>query len=136
MAEVHPYCVCIDDDRLSRQIMEMMLVSVMGYPRPVLWENTENILDRLASLDTIPTLIFLDINILPFDGYTVTQWLRAIPRYNSTKIIAITAGIKDNELIRLRRLGCDGLISKPISQSTFPELFSQILAGESVWDLR
>jgi two-component system sensor histidine kinase BarA len=135
MTGSQPYTVCIDDDDLSRQILEMMLVLVMGYPQPTLFNNTKNILTHLSALEHVPEIIFLDIQITPHDGYTVAHWLRDNNRYDSTKIVAVTASLHGNEAGKLRQAGFNGLIIKPISQHLFPTQVCQILAGEPVWDL-
>ena len=123
----------VEDDPLSRQVMELMAGSVLGDVRLIVFENTENFMDRLAALDTIPDLILLDVHIRPVDGFEVLATLRLDERYAHVPVIALTASVMAEEIAHLHIGGFDGAIGKPISVSTFPGLIQRILAGEAVW---
>ncbi|MCL4256261.1 MAG: response regulator, partial [Anaerolineae bacterium] len=82
-----------------------------------------------------PTLIFLDIQMRPHDGYQVLSMLRQDPDFAHTTIIAMTANVMSSDVDQLKAAGFDGLIGKPIDNTIFPQLVSRIVSGEAIWFL-
>jgi two-component system, cell cycle response regulator DivK len=79
-------------------------------------------------------LILLDIQIPRADGYTVLAQMRAHPRLQQTRIVAVTANVLPADVERARRAGFDGFIGKPLDRHRFPAQITRILAGEDVWE--
>ena len=125
----------VEDDPLSRQVMELMAGSVLGDIRLVTFESTEDFMERLRALETVPDLILLDVHIRPVDGFEVLATLRLDERYAHVPVVALTASVMSEEIARLHMGGFDGAIAKPISVSTFPGLIQRILEGEAVWHI-
>jgi CheY-like chemotaxis protein len=129
-----PYFVYIEDDKLSCEIMLILMVEVLGYSHLAIFHDTDRIIEKLNTLPAPPSLIFLDINIGPNDGYRTLAMIRADERYRETKVIATTASITPETQIRLRESGFNGMIEKPIDQQDFTQRLSLIFRGEPVWD--
>jgi CheY-like chemotaxis protein len=133
MMENIPCFLYVEDDMLSRKVMFTLLTKVMNFPDVIIFEDSNDFLQRIQTLPFLPTVIFLDVQIGPLDGYEMLQVLRNIEEYRDAKIIALTANVMSNDVERLKRVGFSGLIGKPIIKQAFPELLEKILAGEEVW---
>jgi CheY-like chemotaxis protein len=125
--------VYVEDDMLSREVMQLMMENAMGVTDLTLFENSTDFLTRLEALEHTPDIILLDIYVRPHDGFDMLKMLRKTPRYNATRIIALTASVMNEEVEKLRIAGFDGAIAKPLSVTTFPSLIERIARGESVW---
>jgi CheY-like chemotaxis protein len=133
MATSQPTFVYIEDDPSSRQIVQILITRVMKLDHLILWNDSTDLRNRLEALPVAPTVFFLDIQMKPYDGYAVLQILRETPRFTHATIIAMTANVMSHDVERLKQVGFDGLIGKPIIKEAFPGLVERILAGHSVW---
>lgn len=71
--------------------------------------------------DDRPDLILMDIQLPEVSGLEVTKWMKDDEALRDIPIIAVTAFAMKGDEERIRRGGCEGYISKPISVSTFLE---------------
>jgi CheY-like chemotaxis protein len=78
-------------------------------------------------------VIFLDIHMTPYDGFTVLKMLRSHERYRQAKIVAVTASVMNEEVELLKAAGFDGALAKPIDPEFCPEFIKRIISGERVW---
>jgi two-component system cell cycle response regulator DivK len=81
-----------------------------------------------------PDLILLDLQIPGEDGYGVLERIRATPALKQVTVVAITANVMPQDVMRTQAAGFDGFIGKPISSRRFPQQIERILAGEPVWE--
>ncbi|MCU0498624.1 MAG: response regulator [Anaerolineae bacterium] len=125
----------VEDDLSSQQIMQVLLIDIMGFSDVILLSDSEQFAQRMAALDPVPEVIFLDIHVRPLDGYAMLAVLRDLPQYQQTKIIALTASVMSSEVESLRTVGFRSVIGKPINPITFPKLLTAILNGSEVWDI-
>src|SRR6185369_5977376 len=100
----------LEDDPLSREIMQMILGTGMGVESLVMFEDSQDFANRLKALDKKIDVFLLDIHITPVDGFKVLEMLRADPAYQKAKIIALTASVMNEEVEKLRRSGFDAAI--------------------------
>lgn len=132
---MQPAVLYVEDDLLSRKVMEMMLVGRMQLKDVTIFEDSRDIIQRVSALDRRPDIILLDIHMQPHDGFDVLKMLHERPEFDSTQIVALTASVMNEEVKRLETAGFDGCLSKPIDVDNFPQLFSRILAGETIWHI-
>jgi CheY-like chemotaxis protein len=125
----------VEDDATSREVMEILIIHVLGFPKLTLMENSENFEQRLDALHPRPDVIFLDIHVPPHDGFTMLKMIRKLPGYENAIVVALTASVMNEEVEQLRLSGFDCGIAKPIQQSLFPKLLERILNGEKVWHI-
>ncbi len=79
-------------------------------------------------LQTIPTdLILMDISMPDVDGYTLTREIKAMPKFATTPIIAVTANVMRGDRERSLGAGCDGYIQKPIDIDTLSQQIERFL---------
>jgi two-component system, cell cycle response regulator DivK len=125
----------VEDEPLSRLVMQMLLVRALGYENLNIFENSEHFIERVEDLDDKPDLVFLDIHMQPHNGFEMLSMLRQHPRYHDTRVIALTASVMNEEVDMLKNAGFNGAIAKPIDQVIFPNLLQSILNGEEVWHI-
>lgn len=133
MADENLSFLYVEDDMMSREIMRLLIVQELGYPRLTIFDQNDNFMERVHALSEVPDVVFLDVQMQPHDGYEMLNMLRTDPVYAKCKIIAMTASVMATDVESFKKAGFDGLIGKPIMRNEFPGLLKQILTGESVW---
>ena len=129
----HPAFLYVEDDLLSCEIMSVLLTKQLRYTNLTILSDNRHFMDKVRGLPWVPDVVFLDIQMHPYDGFEMLAMLRADPVYRPAKIIAMTASVMATDVQALKKAGFDGLIGKPILRQVFPQLLQQILKGESVW---
>ena len=90
--------------------------------------EAENASDAINHLKTHnPDLILMDINMPEVDGYTLTAKIKAIPGFEKTPIIALTANVMRGDREKSIQAGCDGYIQKPIDIDTVTQQIERYL---------
>ena len=131
----NPVLLYIEDDPLSRQVMHMLLTRGMGMTQVSIFENSESVIDKLVALPEPPDLILLDIHMKPHNGFEVLEMLRADERFQSAKVVAVTASVMNEEVKLLQTAGFDGALAKPIDPESCPTFIQRILNGQRVWQI-
>lgn len=129
------YYLYVEDDPMSREVMRIIMEKGVGSSNLILFEDSHQFMERVNVLAHIPTVILLDIHIQPYDGFQMLTMLRQSEKFAQSKIVALTAGVMNEEMEQLRTAGFDGAIAKPLSIQTFPNLLQRIINGESVWHI-
>ena len=122
----------VEDDPLCRQVMQMIADHMLHIRDFVMLEDSTDFLSRIRSLGRRPDIIFLDIQVKPYDGFEMVKMIRQDPDLHAVKVVAITASAIDT-IRELRTSGFDGVIAKPIDTMTFPALLERIVEGEAIW---
>jgi CheY-like chemotaxis protein len=133
MAPQQPKFLYVEDDPMSREVLRILILRVMGYKDLTLFDSSDKFLEKLRAVPYIPDVIFLDIQMSQHDGYELLQMIRAESAYKDSKVIAMTANVMASDVQGLRKVGFDGLIGKPLLKDVFPDLLKRILDGESIW---
>jgi len=129
------YLLYVEDDPSSRLVMKLLIEKTLHTKNYAIFENSESFLEKLRALPMQPAIIMLDIHVPPQNGFQLLSLIRADVDYASTKVIALTASVMNEEVEKLRNSGFDGAIGKPINLSAFPSLIKRVLDGESVWQV-
>jgi len=132
MADLH--VVYIEDHPASLTIMQLLLRDVIGVEHVTLLESTDSLEGQFAKLDCPIDLILSDLNVYPIDGFEVCAWLRSQDTFQNIPIIGVTASVSPADMRRMQEVGFSGVITKPLSHTTFPVLFKRIMDGEAVWE--
>jgi CheY-like chemotaxis protein len=130
-----PAVLYFEDEPMSRMVMEMLLKRGLGLDDVTIFADSADFKQRLVDLDTTPDIVFLDIHIEPYNGFQMLKMLRENPRFQQSRIIALTASVMNEEVEMLQDAGFDGGIAKPIDQQVFPQLIERIMAGEDIWSI-
>lgn len=123
----------VEDDPGSRKVMRMVLRHMLGITHLNIFEHSENFYERVAALTPKPDLILLDIHLEPHDGFAMLKMLRESAAFNTTRVVALTASVMNEEIQQLKSVGFDGVIAKPVNVDTLPALLQRILDGERIW---
>ena len=129
----NPAVLYIEDDAQSREIMEVLLIHVMGLTHVSIFEDSKDFLARAKQLNPRPDVVLLDIHIRPHDGFEMLQAFRQDTTFREVPIVALTASVMNEEVQRLRQAGFSGTLAKPIDMETFPALLTRLLSGENIW---
>lgn len=88
--------------------------------------------DGDAALEAVaahtPDLILLDVMLPKKDGFEVCQQLRANPKWQSVKIIMLTAKGRDTEVAKGLAIGADAYMTKPFATKELVAQVKQLLA--------
>lgn len=131
----NPVVLYVDDDPGSREVMDLLLSTVMELAHVTILSDSSFFLETLTSLNPKPDIILLDIHVEPMDGFEMLNVIRALPDFGATLVVALTASVMNEEVQRLRMAGFYGVIAKPIDIDIFPSLLSRILQGERYWNV-
>jgi CheY-like chemotaxis protein len=77
-----------------------------------------------AAIDFAPDVVLLDLGLPGMDGYEVARRLRAEPRTQSVRIIAVTGYGQDVDRKNTERAGFDQHVVKPIKMATLEKLLA------------
>jgi len=125
------YVLVIEDDAnnlmIATDFLQMIGVKYVN-SRASGWQGLK-LAESLPRLD----LILLDIQLPHEDGYMILNRIRANPKFNATRVVAVTANILPQDEVRARVAGFDGFIGKPLDFDRFPAQIRAILSGEAVW---
>ncbi len=134
MAE--PVFLYVENDELSREVMKTLLTRGLGYRDLTMFETSAHFQQNLENLSHKLDVIFLDIHMEPIDGFEMLRMIRQSKDHAATPVIALTASVMYEEVRRLREVGFDGVIAKPINYDTFPHVLDRILHGEQIWNTK
>jgi two-component system, cell cycle response regulator DivK len=129
----NPIILYVEDDPLSREVMEIILRDGMGIHQFTILPDSKDFLDKLKQLQPKPTVILLDIHIQPHSGFEMLKMVRADEAFKDITTVAFTASVMSQEVQELKNAGFNGAIAKPVDFDTFPQLLTRILNGEKVW---
>ena len=133
MTTKEPVILYVEDDPQSRKLMSMLLKGRMKLPNVTILEDSQDFLANVEALNPKPDVILLDIHMKPFNGFEMLTMLREIDWLDNTPVVALTASVMNEEVQKLRSIGFNGCLSKPIDLQTFPETLERILDGETIW---
>lgn len=109
----------VDNRKLVRRVLEVEGYAVV---------EAKDGLQAMERLELEPIdLALMDINMPDMDGYTFTARIKAMPRFASLPIVAVTANVMRGDRERSLQAGCDGYIQKPIDIDTLSQQIEQFL---------
>jgi CheY-like chemotaxis protein len=123
----------VEDDPPSREVMRIMIKNFELTSNLVIFEDSHDFMQRLKALPKQPHMILLDVHLQPYDGFAVLDMVRADSECQSTKVVALTASVMNEEIEKLKHSGFDGAIGKPLNARLFPTLLTRLFDGQSVW---
>ncbi len=131
----YPGVVYVEDDEMSRMVVDILLHEQMQLSNVMIIENSQDFIERLESLSFVPDVILLDIHVKPLNGFQMLKLLRNHSVYSCKPIVALTASVMNEEVEQLKQAGFDGVLAKPLNEMTFPSVVERILAGEQIWNI-
>ncbi len=121
----------VEDNPQNRVVFQMALIIQGARVDFERWgKDTLQILKGIGSVDLIVLDLMLHNGV---SGYDIFDQIRAIERFQSIPIIAVSASDPSTALPETQRRGFSGFIAKPIDMELFAEQVVKVLAGEKVW---
>jgi PAS domain S-box-containing protein len=125
------YRILLVDDReenrkLLRQILTRYEFNVMegrdGEEAIAIWSRWH------------PHFIWMDIHLPGLDGYEATRRIKALDRDGITKIVALSAGVLEDEKEKVLAAGFDDFLRQPFRESAMFEVLGRHLGLEFVYE--
>src|SRR5262247_199679 len=129
----YPAVLYVEDDSESREVMQLLLVQHMGLSSVTIFGDSADFLARVQALQPKPDIILLDIHVQPHTGFEMLEMLRQVRDFDNTPIVALTASVMNEEVQKLKTIGFNGVVAKPIDMDTFPEILDRVLNGKEIW---
>lgn len=123
----------VEDDPISRKVMEMLLKFRMKVGHLHLFEESSNFPERVQALCPRPNIIFLDIHVKPHTGFEMLEMLRKLEPFKGVPVVALTASVMNEEVAMLRDAGFDACFAKPIDVESFECAIKGVMNGEHIW---
>jgi CheY-like chemotaxis protein len=76
-----------------------------------------------------PAVILMDMQMPGIDGFELTRRLKADSATRDITIVAVTAYAMKGDEQRVREVGCDGYLVKPIDTRTLPQVIASYVSG-------
>ena len=108
----------IDDSPDTQKMLAEQVIEPLGYQPIVAWDGEEGL---ELSLEQRPHLIILDIHLSDMDGRVVCERVKKRPETRSTRALAISGYLDDEEAERLPDHGFDAYLKKPFSMAELAE---------------
>jgi two-component system cell cycle response regulator DivK len=118
--------ILIVDDNPTNMKLISFLLGKRGYEVKCAGGGAEA-LELLKSFR--PSLILMDMQMPGIDGFELTRRLKADPATKGITVVAVTAYAMKGDEERVREVGCDGYLMKPIDTRTLPSVIERYLAG-------
>jgi len=116
----------VDDNASNRRILREILTNwQMNATLANSGAEALNALDQGNSTNNF-AVVLLDVHMPDMDGFTVAEQIRNSYKHLGVKVILLTSASMPSDVVRCRKLGVSGYLSKPIKQS---ELFDAIVTA-------
>jgi two-component system, cell cycle response regulator DivK len=110
-----PRLLIVDDNALNVTIARVVLAADQ-----FVVESASNAAEALQKLPSFqPAVILMDVQMPGMNGLELTQLLKSDPATRHICIVAFTAFAMRGDEAKMRAVGCDGYLSKPINVNTF-----------------
>jgi two-component system response regulator len=88
--------------------------------------NGEEALEIIFKLNTLPTVVLLDLKLPKIDGLEVLRRIRADERTHLLPVVIFTSSSEERDTIESYRLGANSYVRKPIEFDRFTEAVGQV----------
>ncbi len=102
----------VDDSRMNRDVVERMLSSEGA--RVVLAEDGEQALECLRASGETFDAVLMDVQMPVMDGLAATRRVRRQLRLTDLPVIALSAGVLDNQRQQVYEAGASDFLAKPV----------------------
>lgn len=110
-----------EDNVTNRKVIDLMLKR-LGVKRHIV-ENGQYLIDCIGDID--PDIVLMDCHMPKLDGFAATRWIRQ--QGMDVPVIALTAGVSEEEVDKCQALGMNEIMTKPITLETLRERLTAYL---------
>lgn len=122
-----PVVWIVDDDEDDQYLFEVAFKQLVPPVAVKLLSDGEDLLPALSQIDTLPSLIILDLNMPRQNGFQTLQQLRAIPAYKKLPVVVLTTSSRPEDQELVVQLGANGFLTKPPSMEIILSMFRQLV---------
>jgi CheY-like chemotaxis protein len=122
--------LCIDDDYDDRELFADIIdeINKTGDNKYLIEvvsaSECDEALELLLNMESLPSFIFMDINMPKQNGYQCIPMLRSHERLRDIPIVVCSTGSTENQLAKMKTLGVQGVI---IKQPSFAKMKTALL---------
>jgi len=114
----------VDDHQLFSKSLEMMLASFKGFSVVVDARNGVELQKKIASLDVLPDILLIDVNMPIMNGVQTATWMKE--NYPAIKLAALSMNDNDQSIIDMFKAGCCAYLFKDTHPDDFELALNQI----------
>ena len=92
----------------------------------VVASDGQEALDRLAKMDTLPTVVLLDLKLPKLSGLDVLRRMRADDRTRRVPVVVLTSSNEERDIIASYDLGANSFVRKPVDFAQFLDAARQL----------
>jgi CheY-like chemotaxis protein len=122
--EGRPRKILVVDDKLHNRMVFLNILQPLGF-EIALAEDGQEAIDQTQNWR--PDLILMDMIMPNVTGFEATQTIRSIPALKTIAIIGTSASAFEKEEERVKLVGCDAFISKPVHVENMVLLIGELL---------
>lgn len=120
----------VDDKPINRKLL-IELLNPLGFELKEA-SNGQEAVDIFSEWE--PHLIWMDMRMPVMSGYEATRAIKASPKGETTKIIALTANVLEEEKAVVMEAGCDDFMRKPFRETEIFEMMSTHIGVSYVYE--
>jgi two-component system cell cycle response regulator DivK len=128
------HVLIVEDDPRNAALVVAML-GIAGITQTRLCKTGSEVIPVAQTMPRID-LVLLDLQLPGEDGYQILERLRREPILGAVPVVAVTAQVMPDDVIRAESVGFDGFLGKPLDFDRFPDQICRLLGGERVWEPR
>jgi len=117
------HILIIEDYTDTRDVTRLILADA-GYTVSSASDGVQGL--YLAARDQ-PDLVLMDLTLPRLDGWAATQGLKAYPLTWHIPVVAFTAHVTQEEIVRASAAGCVAVITKPFEIDTLLQTVAAVL---------
>ena len=123
-----------DDHALTLKRFADFFKNLPEYTTVVEAVNGHDLILKIKSLQQLPDIVLIDINMPVIDGIAVTHYLRV--HYPSVKLIGLSNYVDENSLRDMLLSGADGFVMKALAETVLQEAAETVMNNKVFIDKR
>ncbi|MGK7905580.1 MAG: AAA family ATPase [Hormoscilla sp.] len=120
----------VDDKPINRKLL-IELLNPLGFELKEA-NNGQEAVEIFSEWE--PDLIWMDMRMPVMDGYEATRAIKASPKGETAKIIALTANVLEEEKAVVIEAGCDDFLRKPFRETEIFEMMNTHIGVSYVYE--
>ena len=124
---MHGKKILIVDDELSILVPLKYLLEKKGYETELAQSGKEAI-EKIEEFQ--PDLVLLDIMLPDLDGYEIYHMIRQQEKWQSIRIVFLTAKNQETDMAKGLAMGADAYITKPFSNVQLIDKIRELIGPE------
>jgi CheY-like chemotaxis protein len=125
---MYPYIILlVEDDEDDQRFFNLCLTRLKREVMCIVANDGIEAIEKLASMETLPNVIFLDINMPRMDGFECLRRIRESDNLKQLPIVMFSTAHKDFAEKKSLELGANRFIQKPTSLGEFCNVIREML---------